>query len=612
MDHVKSKKEQYYNLEKLVGNVLLDDHFISPMDRIKMANDAGRSSSAPLFKMKEEINGFDGNRLSSTPHWDQYEGNMPMNRGMDGVRDEIYYGDNMNGANYLRINDHTGYNSFYDSGLAMDSNNEKNIKIHSVGPKRQFNPFYEDNLTQKMNMLSIQRPESRIKTMKYSSSDVNLYGRTDRNQLPELSQNGFFLNEGIQSRKETNQQLERTNSLNFNIGVTKQNPIGTPTNKLFSPQLSSFFSKDESSIYRQNKKRESPIFTIKTVKSPKTIVSDDFKPSKNPRMELSNLVGSFVESSSDQHGSRYIQQKLETATFEEKDLVFKEIYPHSLKLIVDVFGNYVIQKFFEHGTFEHRQKLGQSLIGHVLELSLQMYGCRVVQKALEVIEPDQKILLVKELEGHVLQCIKDQNGNHVIQKIIEQVPIEHTQFIADTFVNKVLTLATHPYGCRVIQRILEHHGANGINSYATAKIIEELLRCTLNLVQDQYGNYVVQHILRHGKPQEIHEVIKLLKGKFVQLCQHKFASNVVEQCVEHGSDEHRQWIIDELISSADVLGSMLKHQYANYVIQKILEVATVKQRNVLVENIKPHSNNLKKYTYGKHIISRLDNILSNC
>jgi pumilio RNA-binding family len=49
-----------------------------------------------------------------------------------------------------------------------------------------------------------------------------------------------------------------------------------------------------------------------------------------------------VEFSGDQHGSRFIQQKLETANSEEKQIVFDEIVPHSaLQLIQDVFGNYV-------------------------------------------------------------------------------------------------------------------------------------------------------------------------------------------------------------------------------------------------------------------------------
>lgn len=48
--------------------------------------------------------------------------------------------------------------------------------------------------------------------------------------------------------------------------------------------------------------------------------------------------------SADQYGSRFIQQKLETATTEEKNMVFDEITPQALSLMTDVFGNYVIQK----------------------------------------------------------------------------------------------------------------------------------------------------------------------------------------------------------------------------------------------------------------------------
>lgn len=46
----------------------------------------------------------------------------------------------------------------------------------------------------------------------------------------------------------------------------------------------------------------------------------------------------------DQHGSRFIQQKLETATVNEKIKIFSEIIPHAHNLMTDVFGNYVIQK----------------------------------------------------------------------------------------------------------------------------------------------------------------------------------------------------------------------------------------------------------------------------
>ena len=70
---------------------------------------------------------------------------------------------------------------------------------------------------------------------------------------------------------------------------------------------------------------------------------DDFRNSRMPNLQLRDVVGHFTEFSMDQHGSRFIQQKLERATNSEKDLVFQEIINSAPQLMTDVFGNYVIQ-----------------------------------------------------------------------------------------------------------------------------------------------------------------------------------------------------------------------------------------------------------------------------
>ena len=63
------------------------------------------------------------------------------------------------------------------------------------------------------------------------------------------------------------------------------------------------------------------------------------------RFHSKNNNFSFVFNVSvDQHGSRFIQQKLEHCSVEDKESVFKEVLPHALRLMTDVFGNYVIQK----------------------------------------------------------------------------------------------------------------------------------------------------------------------------------------------------------------------------------------------------------------------------
>ena len=336
---------------------------------------------------------------------------------------------------------------------------------------------------------------------------------------------------------------------------------------------------------------------------------DEFKNNKAKPFELSDITDHVVQFSTDQYGSRFIQQKLETASVEEKSKIFPEIIPHARALMTDVFGNYVIQKFFEHSTDSQRKELANQLIGHVLPLSLQMYGCRVIQKALEVVDVDQQSQMVSELSGAIMKCVRDQNGNHVIQKCIECVPQDRIQFIISSFYGQVVALSTHPYGCRVIQRVLEH--CDDLNTQQT--IMEEIMQSVCILAQDQYGNYVIQHILEHGKPHERTVVINKLAGQIVKMSQQKFASNVIEKCLAFGSPEERQILVNEMLGTSDEnepLQAMMKDPFGNYVVQKVLETCDDQSLELILSRIKVHLNALKRYTYGKHIVSRVEKLIT--
>ncbi|KAJ5545464.1 Armadillo-like helical [Penicillium sp. DV-2018c] len=322
----------------------------------------------------------------------------------------------------------------------------------------------------------------------------------------------------------------------------------------------------------------------------------------NKRYELKDIYNHVVEFSGDQHGSRFIQQKLETANSDEKEQVFREIQPNCLQLMTDVFGNYVVQKLFEHGNQTQKKILANQMRGHVLALSTQMYGCRVVQKALEHILTDQQAAMVKELENHVLKCVRDQNGNHVIQKAIERVPSEYVQFIINAFRGQVNRLAAHPYGCRVIQRMLEH-----CQEVDRQSILAELHACTANLIPDQFGNYVIQHVIENGDEKDRTRMIDIVMGQLLAYSKHKFASNVVEKSIEFGAEHERNHIISTLTSTNDrgespLLG-LMRDQYGNYVIQKVLGQLKDAEREALIDQIKPLLSQLKKFSYGKQIVA---------
>ncbi|KIJ44073.1 hypothetical protein M422DRAFT_30606 [Sphaerobolus stellatus SS14] len=336
----------------------------------------------------------------------------------------------------------------------------------------------------------------------------------------------------------------------------------------------------------------------------RSVLLEEFRTNKNRKWELKDIFGHIVEFSGDQHGSRFIQQKFETAPPEEKQAIFDEIVPkNTLHLMQDVFGNYVIQKLFEHGTQGQRARLAQTMEGHILQLSMQMYGCRVVQKAIEYLPSEKQVSVVKELKSHVLKCVKDANGNHVIQKLIECVPSERMGFVK-AFRGSVYDLSTHPYGCRVLQRCFEH-----LNDEQKRPLLDELHKYTINLMQDQFGNYVVQFVLQKGRPDDRTLIISKLRGQMLHMARHKFASNVCEKALEGADPETRKTLIQELMTlkadGSSPLAAMMKDQYANYVLQRCLKLSTGDQKDELMTAVRPHLSTMRKFStpYSKHLAS---------
>ncbi|CAM9019883.1 unnamed protein product [Wickerhamomyces anomalus] len=336
---------------------------------------------------------------------------------------------------------------------------------------------------------------------------------------------------------------------------------------------------------------------------------EEFRNNPNKNYTLKDIFGSGIEFSKDQHGSRFIQQQLSLSSFEEKEVIFNEIREVALDLMTDVFGNYVIQKYFEHGSDVQKQVLLEQMKTKIHFLSLQMYGCRVVQRAIEYVPLDDQVSIVVELKDSILACIKDQNGNHVIQKAIEKIPIDKIEFILDSLRAQIYHLSTHPYGCRVIQRLLEYSKAEDQEF-----ILGELSKYTYFLIQDQYGNYVIQHIIEHGKPEEKKAIVDTVTGSVVEFSKHKFASNVVEKSVMFGNEAQRAIILDEVLKNNEEdndepvddrspLGLMMKDQFANYVVQKLVDVSKGQKKKVLIKKIKQFLKQISKSNYGKHLAS---------
>lgn len=64
-------------------------------------------------------------------------------------------------------------------------------------------------------------------------------------------------------------------------------------------------------------------------------------------------------------------------------------------------------------------------------------------------------------------------------------------------------------------------------------------------------------MLKRGKPEERSQIAHNLAGHVVQLSQHKFASNVIEKCLEYADPAARGILIDEIIGLGDNSDNLL-------------------------------------------------------
>jgi pumilio RNA-binding family len=299
---------------------------------------------------------------------------------------------------------------------------------------------------------------------------------------------------------------------------------------------------------------------------PKSLTSssmllEEFRASKSRDWTIRRIEGHIVEFCQDQNGSRFIQQRLEMGDFAEQQIVMREVLPAIRRLRNDVFGNYVVQKLLDFGSPKTKSDIRDSLEGEILPLSLQMYGCRVVQKALESLDEDDLPRILREFHNNVLSCIQDQNGNHVIQKCIEVLNgrarkaaalgdmhrakflSEQVDFVIDDVLANTALLSCHPYGCRVLQRILEH-----CIEQKKMTLLDEVKKCHKTLLDDQYGNYVIQHVLQYGREEDRDSIVQIVvENGLLLLSRQKFASNVVEKLLKFGNGDQRRAIVREML-----------------------------------------------------------------
>jgi hypothetical protein len=290
-----------------------------------------------------------------------------------------------------------------------------------------------------------------------------------------------------------------------------------------------------------------------------------------------------------------VQQALDEEGAMAATLILNEGLPFWGEAMVDPFGNYLFQKILEKITAEERIMLVKSVSTRLVNASLNLHGTRSVQKIVELCSMDEgkadpkdakeessSDILTRALAPAAARLCIDSHGNHVIQRILLKLGHQHAKFVFDAVAESVGDVARHRHGCCVIQRCLDSPV-----SPARSHLVRRIVDKSLELMQDAYGNYVVQYVLDVCSDEDVHAVCESVIGKVSLLAIQKFSSNVMEKCLERCTDRVKEHYMNEL-SESDRIRELMMDPFGNYVVQRALSVATHAQAVRLVESMRPH------------------------
>ncbi|TMW59017.1 hypothetical protein Poli38472_007162 [Pythium oligandrum] len=322
--------------------------------------------------------------------------------------------------------------------------------------------------------------------------------------------------------------------------------------------------------------------------------------------------------SKDQNGCRLLQEQLDF--YEERkelcDVIYGESVEHLAEMMVDPFGNYLFQKLLERAKPLQRLEIIRRVSGNLVAAALNLHGTRSVQKVVEVCATSAEVveldsdgnelrrvnlpdLIVEALKDDAVRLCIDSNGNHVIQRALQFMKPEYNQFVFDAVCKECTTVGTHRHGCCVLQRCLD-----AANDTQKREVITQVEKQAMKLMQDPYGNYVVQYVLDSCTAEEAYGVIVKPLGNVFELSIQKFSSNVIEKCLEKAPPVVLTQYIDE-ITTCPKMQKMLQDQFANYVVQRALCVASEDQCLALVKAIRPHLVAMKNTSGGRRITARI-------
>ncbi|ONK65044.1 uncharacterized protein A4U43_C07F32900 [Asparagus officinalis] len=251
--------------------------------------------------------------------------------------------------------------------------------------------------------------------------------------------------------------------------------------------------------------------------------------SEDQRMQIIDAITrekkTLLRISSSMHGTRVVQKVIKTLqTTEQMYMVVSSLKCGIISLMKDINGNHVAQHCLQYFSPEQNEFLFDAAISHCVEIATDRQGCCVLQKCVQYSYGDQRTRLMSEISSFSLVLSQDPFGNYVVQYILDQKVLWVITAIMDQLEGNYGILSTQKHSSNVVEKCLKL-----AEEKYRAKIISELMNSPqfLQILQDAYGNYVIQSALKLCRGALYATLVEAIKPHVSALRNHPYGKKVL-------------------------------------------------------------------------------------
>ena len=302
-------------------------------------------------------------------------------------------------------------------------------------------------------------------------------------------------------------------------------------------------------------------------------------------------VDFFINLTKTIKGSKYLQNILQTTPPKDLEvaLVTKIICANYKEIMCDYYGNYFLQKFFPFCNHHQRIDILISIKSDFINIANDICGNHSLQCLISLQNTNEEKEIIKLYTQNNLKdlCLGG-NSSHVITKIIKFFQESERQYINTFVIENLIELCIDPNGICVIKEFIYNMKSDNYIKLVLSMFEKETRKLTFN----QFGNYVVQEIIRFYGYNYCKNIINNLIINLVEFSLSKFSSNVIDFLVQYLSKK-QFWefcnILRIIFLEEKNFKEMIKNKFSIYVIENCLGLLIKINENYYINAVR---NNL--------------------